>query len=260
MYFFQHTTRTSRHDDAESVVACAGYSCASNANSKITRDDYGYEITMTKYPHSAEQNTSEHVLASLKNREILTPAFFIKPQKIIGKNVVFRDANKDDAEFILQLRTDPVKGKYLSHTSSALNVQVAWLEKYENDNTQVYFIIEDKNGERFGTIRLYDKNEDSFCWGSWILREGRPSGFAMESALMVYYFALSIGFNKSHFEVRKNNESVWQFHERFGAVRVAETDEDYTYNISLEAIQNSLEKYKKYLPETPTEYVEIIPY
>ena len=88
--------------------------------------------------------------------------------------------------FILQLRNDPVKGKYLSSTSSDLELQIAWLEKYAIDNSQIYFIIEDKNGERFGTIRLYDVKENSFCWGSWILREGRPSGFAMESALLVY--------------------------------------------------------------------------
>lgn len=173
---------------------------------------------------------------------------FVKPKKVVGNNVVFRDANKDDAEFILQLRTDPVKGKYLSHTSSDFDLQVAWLEKYTKDNTQIYFIIEDKSGERFGTIRLYDIKGGSFCWGSWILREGRPSGFAMESALMVYHFAIGLGFNKSHFDVRKGNQSVWQFHERFGAVRVAESDEDYIYNIFLSSIQQSLEKYKRYLP------------
>ena len=65
---------------------------------------------------------------------------------------------------------------------------------------------------------------------------------------MVYHFALGLGFKQSHFDVRKGNESVWNFHERFGAVRVAETDEDYLYSISLEAIQKSLQKYEKYLP------------
>lgn len=172
---------------------------------------------------------------------------FIKPVKVIGKNVVFRNAVTADAEFILQLRTDPVKGKYLSATTADLDMQVAWLEKYASDNSQIYFIIEDRNGERFGTIRLYDVRGDSFCWGSWILRDGRPSGFAMESALLVYQVALSLGFKNSHFDVRKENTSVWQFHERFGAVRTGEQGEDYIYTISHEAIQNSFEKYKKHI-------------
>ncbi|NHQ89636.1 GNAT family N-acetyltransferase [Janthinobacterium lividum] len=172
---------------------------------------------------------------------------FVKPAKVIGKNVVFRNVNKNDAEFILQLRTDPEKGKYLSATAADLDLQLAWLGKYADDNSQIYFIIEDKNGERYGTIRLYDVREDSFCWGSWILRDGRPSGFAMESAILVYQFALSLGFKKSHFDVRKENVSVWQFHERFGAVRIEEQGEDYIYSISHEAIKNSFEKYKKYI-------------
>lgn len=191
---------------------------------------------------------SEHVLSCLRKRGIVIQPTFVKPDKVIGKNVVLRNANECDAEFILQLRTNPVKGKYLSCTPNDLDLQINWLNKYTKDNTQIYFIIEDKSGERFGTVRLYDKNDESFCWGSWILKEGRPSGFAIESALMVYHFALCLGFNRSHFDVRKGNESVWQFHERFGAVRVEETDDDYIYNISLDAIQKSIEKYKKYLP------------
>ncbi len=172
----------------------------------------------------------------------------VKADFVIGKNVVFRNANEGDAEFILQLRTNPIKGRYLSPTPSDLELQVDWLRKYAKDNSQAYFIIEDKGGERYGTVRLYDKRDDSFCWGSWILREGSPSGFSIESALMIYHFALDLGFGRSHFDVRKENESVWQFHERFGAVRVAEADSDYLYVISLSAIQKSISRYKKYLP------------
>lgn len=171
----------------------------------------------------------------------------VKAAKVIGKNVVFRNANKDDAEFILQLRTDPVKGKYLSATNADLDVQTAWLERYESDNSQIYFIIEDRYGVRYGTIRIYDVQGDSFCWGSWILRDGRPSGFAVESAVLIYQFALSLGFKKSHFDVRKENISVWEFHERFGALRIEERDEDYIYEISHDAIKNSFDKYKKYI-------------
>lgn len=190
------------------------------------------------------KNSSLSETAAERN---LKDIVFVKPVKVIGKNMVFRNATTEDAEFILGLRTDPIKGKYLSATTADLDMQIAWLEKYKNDNSQVYFIIEDRHGERFGTIRLYDVRGDSFCWGSWILRDGRPSGFAMESALLVYQFALTLGFKNSHFDVRKENTSVWQFHERFGATRTNEEGEDYIYTISHDAIQNSFEKYKKYL-------------
>lgn len=191
--------------------------------------------------------SSEFDSLSADSGEDVKNIVFVKPVKVIGKNVVFRNANKADAEFILQLRTDPIKGKYLSATAADLDLQLAWLEKYAGDNSQIYFIIEDVNGERYGTIRLYDVKGDSFCWGSWILRDGRPSGFAMESAILVYQFALSLGFKKSHFDVRKENTAVWQFHERFGALRIEEQGEDYIYSISDYAIKNSFEKYKKYI-------------
>jgi RimJ/RimL family protein N-acetyltransferase len=172
-----------------------------------------------------------------------------KAAKVTGKTLAFRNADRDDAAFILSLRTDPEKSRYLSPTSSLLDDQIAWLESYEKKNDQAYFIIEHE-GNRIGTVRLYDPKENSFCWGSWILAEGRPNHAAMESALMVYSYATTdLGYTASHFDVRKENEKVWKFHERFGAVRTSETGEDYFYSMSLEAIQAALAKYAKYLPD-----------
>lgn len=173
----------------------------------------------------------------------------VKPAKVLGKHIVLRNAAPSDAEFIVALRTDPSKGQYLSKTSPDVAAQRAWLEAYARDDSQVYFIIEDHAGTRHGTVRLYDPRGASFSWGSWILADGRPSGFAVESALMVYAFALGLGFTASHFSVRAGNESVWKFHERFGAVRTGENGEDWFYSISEDAIRASQEKYRKYLPE-----------
>jgi hypothetical protein len=98
-------------------------------------------------------------------------------------------------------------------------------------------------------VRLYDQRGDSFCWGSWIKSDGAPSGFGVESALMIYDFALQLGFRRAHFDVRKQNTSVCQFHERFGAVKVDESQEDYFYEMRPEAIARALQQYRKYLPD-----------
>ena len=171
-----------------------------------------------------------------------------KPRTVVGNKLILRDATPADAAFTLELRTDAVKSRFLSSTSADLQKQVAWLETYATDDSQVYFVIEDKAGNRVGTVRLYDRQGSSFCWGSWIIKEGCPGTYAIESALMVYQFARSLGFDRAHFNVRKQNESVWRFHERFGAVRTGESGEDYTYSISAAAIRASLEKYARYLP------------
>lgn len=172
-----------------------------------------------------------------------------KAKSIIGKSLRLRDAAISDAEFILSLRLDEKKSKFLSKVSSDLAAQQSWLEQYADSRDQAYFIIE-YQGETIGTVRLYDERGDSFCWGSWILAEGRPSHAAMESALMIYAYATDhLGFTAAHFEVRKGNERVWQFHERFGAHRTSETEEDYLYQIDLPAIQSARRRYAKFLPE-----------
>lgn len=173
-----------------------------------------------------------------------------KARKVTGKSLVFRNAVVADAEFIISLRTDEEKSRYLSYTSPDTQAQRDWLEQYGHAENQAYFIIESLTGEPLGTIRLYDPRGCSFCWGSWILKSGRPSGAAMESALMVYSYAVDhLGFRAAHFDVRRGNEKVWQFHERFGAVRVSEDELDYFYELGLDAIRDSLEKYKKHLPQ-----------
>lgn len=172
-----------------------------------------------------------------------------KPARITGRQLVFHDAGPQDAAFILGLRTDPKKSRCLSVTANDLSRQIAWMERYEADSSQVYFIIADVDGRRVGTVRMYDQQGTSFCWGSWIITDEVPSSYAIESALIIYHYALLLGFQSAHFDVRKDNVSVWTFHERFGAVRAGETDLDFLFTISHDAIQRSLRRYAKYLPD-----------
>lgn len=167
---------------------------------------------------------------------------------MLGKTLAFRDARVEDAAFVLSLRTDPEKSRYLSATTPDLDAQRAWLQRYASATDQAYFIIEHQD-EPIGTVRLYDARADSFCWGSWILKDGSPSQAAIESALMVYAYGVDqLGFTACHFDVRKGNRRVWSFHERFGARRTAETDIDYLYSLSYEAIQATRQRYVKFLP------------
>ena len=166
----------------------------------------------------------------------LAPIRLRKAARVVGKTLSFRNATVDDAAFILSLRTDAEKSRYLSAVSGELAAQQAWLERYARADDQAYFIIEYQDVP-IGTVRLYDPQGESFCWGSWILHRSRPSQAAMESALMVYAYAVDhLGFTAAPFDVRKGTERVWQFHQRFGAVRIAETELDYLYRIEAPAI------------------------
>jgi len=173
----------------------------------------------------------------------------IKSRQIDGYRISFSDATVDDAEFILSLRTDDQKSKFLSKTESDVIKQQQWLASYATDSSQAYFIINDNSGVNIGTVRLYDIQEKSFCWGSWILAHNAPVYASIESALIIYAYALSLGFEQAHFSVRKENISVYRFHERFGAIKTDETADDYLYKIDEQAIRTSMKKYSRYLPE-----------
>lgn len=177
-----------------------------------------------------------------------------KAARIDGRTLRLRNARPDDAAFILALRSDPIKGVHLSTTSAGVEDQRAWLERYASRGGEAYFVIERLEPElaaepRIGTVRLYDARGASFCWGSWILANGAPGHAAVESALMVYAYALDhLGFATAHFSVNVENERVWSFHERFGAVRIGGDGRELHYTLGNDAIRASLQRFSRFLP------------
>ena len=167
---------------------------------------------------------------------------------IDGKYINLRDVNEEDAEFILSLRTSEKKSMFLHKTQSDLGKQIDYIRRYKTLKDEWYFIIEDKNRNPVGTVRIYDIIGDSFCWGSWLLIDGLSPVVALESALLIYEYAFyQLGFTKVHFDVRKDNLSVRKFHERFGAQKVDENDLDVFYTYSKEGYENIRNKYLKFL-------------
>jgi len=136
-----------------------------------------------------------------------------------------RLADITDAEFICTLRSTPELNTYISATSSDVQAQREWLSKYkgrEAAGQEFYFVIQ-SDGNDVGVVRLYDFREinkqQSFSWGSWIIRPPRVSGLVTFSAVMVYEIGFdTLGFDRAHFEVIKGNDNVISFHLRSGAV------------------------------------------
>jgi len=168
-----------------------------------------------------------------------------------SKTINMRLINEDDAEFVLKLRLNGNYNKFLSSVNADVSSQKAWIRKYKEDevnNKQFYFIIERKDGTPCGTVRVYDIKNDSFCWGSWILNEDKTRYSAIESAVMIYDFGFnSLKFNKSHFEVIKDNVKVVNFHKKFGAVVVGEDSNNYYFEITKDAVEKSKEKFHAFI-------------
>ena len=73
----------------------------------------------------------------------------IVSDKLIGKYVNLREVTVDDADFILSLRCDENKSKFLHKTEYNLENQIAYIKKYfesfrnkRNSSTSVKYINE----------------------------------------------------------------------------------------------------------------------
>ena len=173
-----------------------------------------------------------------------------KARRVRGHTLALRNAQGADAPFIHTQRVHPRNAAQLSATSPQLADQVAWMQRYAEDTRQAYFVIESLDGRPLGTVRLYDAREDSFCWGSWILSEQAAPTAAMESALLVYRYALdTLGFARSHFQVNRDNLTVHRFHAQFfGAERTTEDKTEIHYTASQEALRAALQRWRRFLP------------
>ncbi len=167
-----------------------------------------------------------------------------------SRDINLRVVEIKDAEFILSLRRDKNKNKYLSKINESLKEQIKWLQAYkdrEAKKLEYYFVIESKAKEKLGLVRLYDFRGDSFCWGSFIIKDNAPFYASIQAVLAVYDFGFySLNFKQSHFDVRKDNKQVLAFHKRFGAVIVDESELDFYFKISLEQYEKSRKKYEKF--------------
>ena len=170
---------------------------------------------------------------------------------ICCKNLNLRTVAIEDAEFIYNMRQNQNKTKYLSKVTGTVESQKEWIKNYkqrEEEKKEFYFVIESKDKRKLGLVRMYDFQDNSFCWGSWLIKEDAPKSTAIESALQIYEFGFySLGFEKSHFDVRKENDKVIAFHQRFGAKIVDEDELDYFFNFEKRDYEIIKEKYKRYL-------------
>lgn len=167
---------------------------------------------------------------------------------IEGKTIRLRDIEIEDAAFVVGLRTDESKSRFLNKTSADVDAQIAYIQSYKSAKKDYYFIIEKKDGTRVGTVRIYDIRDDSFCWGSWLMVDGAPTTAAIESALLIYEFAFYIlGFERSHFDVRHGNIRVADFHKRMGAKVVSQDDLDLFFNYEKSDYEAIKPKYARFL-------------
>lgn len=170
-----------------------------------------------------------------------------------------RHVGPGDAEFILSLRTDVGLSQHISSTPPSVMSQRQWiadyLERYKVGKEAYFLILH--NGEPRGTIRLYnyDADADASTYGSWLIRTGTPASCAFSSTILNHDLCFRVlSFSLLRFDVRKDNKSVWKFHESVGATFVREDSTNRFYEISAELypkVRSRLDRLAHQLYERP---------
>ncbi len=140
--------------------------------------------------------------------------------RVDGRAYRLRPLRVDDAEFVVQLRTDPVLCKYIHATSPSLDAQRQWTQRYLQRADEWYFIVERiSNNRPEGTICIYNVDrtgsEVRAEWGRWVMR--RDSLGATEAACHIY----DIGFDQLNIDLlychtESQNLPVVSFHDSMG--------------------------------------------
>jgi len=135
-------------------------------------------------------------------------------ENVIEKyGLLLKYVSENDADFILKLRTNKNKSKFISFTSSDVKEQKKWIRSYkerEKAGLEYYFIAYDENKEAFATYRLYNKTDQMIEIGSFITKQNylNPINAVKLDILMKEFVFETLNYDKLNFEVRKMNVSV----------------------------------------------------
>lgn len=158
--------------------------------------------------------------------------------KALGPNLLLRLITPRDAEYVYALRTNPQYNRYLSEVVGDVEDQRRWIESYKHREArehEFYYIIERSNGVRCGAVRLYDIEQGSFTWGSWILDENKPKKAALESAVLSFCVAFeALALRLARVDVAIQNTHAAKFYERFGMTEIKRTESQIYFQYSCE--------------------------
>lgn len=144
-----------------------------------------------------------------------------------------------DASFIIDIRTDEKRRKYISATDENIGKQIQWINNYklrEQKGKEYYFIAVDEDGESFATYRVYNIENNTAEIGSWVTKPGynKTENSIKVDIIMKEFVFQQLGFDTLNFEVRKENKSVVRYHKMFAPQVIRETDQDIFFILNRE--------------------------
>jgi len=167
--------------------------------------------------------------------------------KIKRYGLCVRFVNENDAEFIVKLRTDPRKSRYIKGTSPDVEKQRKWIfehKKLQDSGGSFYFMFEKPEGNRLTISRIYDVEENNFTGGSWLSAVDAPMGVSILAFILSYEIAFELFPEKNTIiDVKKKNVSVNRYVKSFGAELTKEEEDTNYYILTKENFEKNKIKY-----------------
>lgn len=165
-------------------------------------------------------------------------------KKIEGRYINLREAEISDSEFILSLRTDEKKSRYIHQTDSDLNKQIKYMKRYKTLENEWYYIIENKQGKSLGTNSIYPypkydewtSNYQNFTLGTgrWLTSNETNSFESIESDILIkQVFFEEFNLDFTPMMIHKDNISVLKFHQNWGAQIIGFCDKEQQHLLIL---------------------------
>lgn len=148
-----------------------------------------------------------------------------------------RLVNVDDADFIVKLRTDAKRSRFIHKTDNDVSKQVEWIRNYKQREAEglEYYFIYDINGKPFGVYRIYDMHDDHCTEGSWVCLPLEDSSKTIASALIIRDIIFEdFQFDYDLFNVSVGNNKVKKFHKISGATIIEENPVEYLFKLTRE--------------------------
>lgn len=165
-------------------------------------------------------------------------------------NIKLRFVEESDSNFIIKLRTDSSKSRFISKTNSDVQHQKLWIKEYkkrELSGDEYYFIAIDEKDVEFATYRLYNKTENSIEIGSFISKPeyDNPINVIKVDIILKSFVFANLDYKELTFEVRKENRSVVNYHKKFNPTLVKEDELNFYFVLERESFLKNKTKFEK---------------
>lgn len=162
---------------------------------------------------------------------------------IEGRYVDLKSCTEDDAEFTLAIRKDPKFTKFLPEINNTIEQQKAWIRYQRQKDGDYFFVVWDKQGNRIGTISIYNVNGDHAESGRLVIK-GKIPFQAIEAQILVYRFAYDeLGLSYVDGYIFSDNLRAIQYSKSFGDIHFAPTISEE--GVEIIKIRNCKDNFKK---------------